>query len=237
MIPAPTKRRRLARAFRAATLLCICAAVAGATVLGARAAAVYEEVTETGEPGLLSLRSDPGTPYWENFAPGDSAVWDIEARLDDADHGSFSLELRADGEIVAEGLTVEIASCAEPFTGDLCLDSPGDVVGRTRVSKIATPTTGNVFQLPDIYVDQPQHFRLVLHRPPAEPAPDIVTARIGVGFHAHGYPEAPSAPLPITGADLAGMVLIAVGLAGAGLAALIRRRLQGAAKPPGGEQR
>lgn len=225
MVTQPKQNTKLLRLLRAATLLCAGLIIAGVTVLGARAAAIFDGVSETGTPGLLSLRSDPGEPQWKNFAPEDTALWQIEARLDDAERGEFSLELRADGSIVDEGLTVEVRSCGEPFEHSTCTATSDVVVPEARASEIATPTSGDVFALPDIHTDKLRYFLLTLHRPETAASVEQATARIGVGFHAAGEQRSSSpAPMPVTGTDLTGLGLLAAGLAGVGVLAIARRR-------------
>lgn len=222
----------LTGAVRAAWWACLVVATIGALMLAGRALAVFDQVSETGTPGYLSLRSSPGEPYWENFQPGDHAVWDIQTHLDDATRGHLSLEIHAEGRIVDHGLTITMRGCSTPFTDEGCPGSESVVIAHTALKTIAQPTSAEVFTLPDIHIDHPHHYRIELTRPNT-PDTGPAEARIGVGFHAHA-PHDPSArahpqgTLPATGVDLAGIALLTCGLVGAGALAAVRRRTRNA---------
>jgi len=218
----------LTRAVRAAWWACLVVATIGALMLAGRAVAVFDRVSETGTPGYLSLRSSPGEPYWENFQPGDHAVWDIQTHLDDAARGHLSLEIHAEGRIVDHGLAITMTGCSTAFTHQGCPGDESVVIAHTALTTIAQPTSAEVFTLPDIHIDHPHHYRIVLTRPNT-PDTGSADARIGVGFHAHAADDHPArahpqGAIPATGVDLAGFALLACGLVGAGVFGVVRRR-------------
>lgn len=147
-------------------------AVIGATWLTHQAAALFESVVENGQPGYLSLRSNPGNPHWNNVEPGQTITWDIETRLDDAERAHLAVEIHAEGTIVEDGLRLRLRECPTPFTHDACPHGGSHIVTDAALRDIATPTAAEVFTLPTLTIDHPHYYRLDLTRPKAQTPPE-----------------------------------------------------------------
>lgn len=193
-----------------------------------RANAYLEDVTENGEQGLLSLRADPHPFHWQNPQPGEEKYWLIEASLADAEEGSLSLEMRADGDLVtASGITAAITECSVPFTGSDGLDAQpecsGDiteVLPSTPISTMAGPQEGKTFPMMRILEGEPRNLLVTLGVPEDAQVPDG-SATFAVRFHASGDSAVPLEEEPNdlaqTGSNALALTLLAVGVIGLGL--------------------
>ncbi|MGI6877620.1 hypothetical protein [Microbacterium sp. gxy059] len=228
----PAQRALRRRAAGALALVFLLVALAGGALVVQRAAAALERVEETGQPGLLALRSDPAAPAWSHLRPGDRVHWLIEASLADADIGSLSLELRADGALVDRGgMTASVSSCPAPFQDGAvprCAE-PGGAVVLPATSLAEISADADRIALADLRRDAPRHLLVTLAlSPDADPAGIAdARARIGVGLHAAGDDARSPDPLAPTGSDLAAdaiaLGLLALGAVGAGICLALRR--------------
>lgn len=212
--------------------LCALLALAGSVLIVARASAAWVDVTETGRPGYLSLRSDPGTPHWSNLRPGDTAHWLIEASLADADEASLRLELDAEGPLIEAGrLMVGVNGCSMPFvrteTDPHCEGRAETVLEETSLAAVVTDAAADTYPLTDLRRSSPRYILVRLEVAPSA-VPDTMagsTARIGLGLHAEGGDA--EGDLATTGSDandLMPVVMLAAGLFGLGGCVALSRR-------------
>lgn len=210
---------------------------AGVALAGSRASAVFVEITETGNPGFLTLAHDDATPLWATLEPGDSVTWLVRASLHEAESGRLSIELRGSGELVElAGLTGSVDACAGTFD-PASLACEGTLT--SAVAPVALrdlPKFGGQVQLADISQLDPRELLVTLTLPPDAALPDAEThtARVGLGVHASGAQAPPITPLPegrpgtpglaVTGADAFALSVLSVGLIGLGGALILRRR-------------
>lgn len=229
---------------RVLTVLFAAILVVGAGLTATRAAAVMHEVTETGLPGMLSLRAGPAAPHWADVRPGDRMHWPIEASLSDASVGSLSVELRAEGGLVAAGLTAAVEACTTPFVEGVTLEGAPTCETSATVVLTETPlvdlasASSERFALADLERDHPRHLLVTLHLPAAADPAAVAgaAATVGVGLHAAGDTPAEVSPpgelperLPVTGMDVSAVGLLGAGFLGLGACLLARRRMRGAA--------
>lgn len=246
--------RRLAHSVLAA--VSVAALAIGGILSVTRASAMYEEIAETGSPGMLQLRADSTRPLWSTLAPGESMQWLVEASLDDADRGTLALELRSGGSLVDPGgLTASVVSCDRDFApGGAGSEDPPRCDGQARtelpptpLAQISTMESGDTYSLADLDREQPRHLLVTLALPAqADAVGGDDRAVVGLGLHAAGDRETPDppdprspdatpetpqqrGPLAMTGGDLSALALLAAGLLGLGALALMRRR---ASAPP-----
>ncbi len=244
MTSSPVSRPRARRWSLTATLVVVLstgALAAGSALVVGRASAALQQVAETGRPGYLVLRSDPGVPQWQDLSVGDTVHWLVEASLENAERSSLRLELRADGTLIdAGGMTAEVVACSVPFLadGDLSVPQPlppecpgeeSSVLPRSPLGEIARSASGDLVPLADLRRDAPRHLRVTLSLSPAASGEEIArrTARIGVGLHAAG--DDPG-ELGVTGegigSDLVAVLVLGTGLIGLGAGLALRRRAQ-----------
>ena len=240
-------RSRRTRVQVLVALLSIGALLVGAALSVTRASALYEEITETGAPGMLQLRANSTKPLWSTIAPGESMQWLIEASLTDADRGRLALELRSGGALVAPaGLTAAVVSCDRPFaTGQgespRCEGSTRTELQSTPLQQISTMDDGRVYSLADLEQGHPRYLLVTLALPRSAEVAAGAQAVVGLGLHAAGDSESQQPPSPgtppggpdpdpqlrgplaMTGDDLLALVLLAAGLIGVGAYALLRR--------------
>ena len=234
-----------------AALTCVSLALTtmALTTITDRALALYEQVTETGVPGLLQLRSNPGTPVWHDVRPGTQMHWFIEASLTDADAGNLALELAVQGDLAAaSAMRVTVTTCTEAFDEQtrLCADPIEALIDDALLADFSVPSTGDpsqasqagqsaqsgpVFALATLKRGTPRHVHLSLTVPAAASADAMAdtSSRIGVGLHASGVdggndatPTPPATPEISTPGDLpvTGADIAAPIMLGAGLAGL-----------------
>lgn len=100
--------------------LALCAAVvmltAGALLVGQRAWALWVDVPPTGQPGYLSLASDPYPAHFPDLSPGDVAHWQIRVDLNDAD-ADVTMQMAREGALVNTqgGLLVSATACSQEW--------------------------------------------------------------------------------------------------------------------------
>ncbi|MGW8482885.1 hypothetical protein ACWGJP_07080 [Microbacterium sp. NPDC055903] len=222
-----------ARALTAAcAAVCVLLVLAGSALIATRAWAEWSEVAETGQPGYLSLRSDPGTPQWSNLRPGDSRAWLIEASLADAPRASLDIELHAEGELIDAGrMTVSVTGCSEPFSdaGEPRCGGVEEIVVSEEPLAAVGAADAAVHPLLELRADAPRYLLVVIALAASASQDETAgaSARIGVGLHVQGETEDEGGVLPSTGGDLGDLVPVAVlaaGMTGLGLTALLRRR-------------
>lgn len=191
---------------------------AGVAVSGAHAAAAFTAIAENGMPGQLRLAWGDTPQFIDPIVPGEAYHWQIRATLDGSSSREFSLTLRAAGALVDDpmGLRIAISQCDHAFTrpaDDPTCATPVEVLlPTTRVAEVASPTTGDLWQLQPLLVDQSRYF-LVTISTPAEAADaglEGLAGEVGFGFAASG--DSPEGELPPTGADPLGPLLLALGL-------------------------
>ncbi|WP_449282974.1 hypothetical protein [Leucobacter sp.] len=236
-----------ARRSRAIALLLagVFAAVAllGVALSAARAAAVFQEITESGRPGYLRLAAHTTTPLQATLGPGESMRWLLRASLLDAELGTLAIELDASGELLgASAMTAQVVACTGAFrTGahagaDLsrvpCSGERAVVLPATPLSQLAQ--RDDRFELAELRRGEPRQL-LVQLSVPAEADAEAVAgrvARVGLGVHASGEggvrPVTPveghGPRLPVTGADAVALGVLAVGLGGLGASLTLRGR-------------
>lgn len=208
--------------------------VVGILLSASRASAVFTELTESGTPGYLVLAQDTTTPLWSSLQPGQSTYWLIQASLHDAESSTLAIELRGNGDLIEYGgLTGSVESCAGQF--DLssleCSGSMSTAVAPVQLRDL--PSTGDRVQLANIEQGAPRELLVTLTLPSSTVIAEGETpsARFGLGVHASGEgnpsvtPIPPMAPrLPVSGADLLPLGILAAGFVGLGAAlAFIRR--------------
>lgn len=232
-------RRVAANVMVGASLLIVATA---SVAIGSRAYAVYESVIETGTPGFLVLRSDPGTPQWEHLEPGDELSWLVEVSLTGADAGQLRLEIDAEGDLLAAAdMDVAVSTCDAPFeapeslaepnaTPPSCAGTMTTVVTRQSLAQIAADGF-DLVELPALMQEQPQELlvRLFLAEDADADAVGQSRASIGIGLHGEGDDaDAPGPAVPpllgSTGADVAAALWLAAGLIALGLSVFARRR-------------
>lgn len=199
-----------------------------------RASAAYERIAETGQPGYLVLSAATETPLWTELSPGESMYWLVEASLIDAKESSLALELRANGGLIdPAGMIAEVSTCTEDFT------VPAGVPVCTATTSAALPATpltelnssGDRYQLPHLWQDQPRQVAVALTLPAATTAGQVEgqVAQVGLGLHASGQDATPTPTpanpqLPVTGSDLLALGVLGAGLIGLGIGIALRRR-------------
>lgn len=227
---------------RVGALLAVLGALAligGGALTVARAAAVLQDVAETGAPGRLMLRSDPGDPVWQDLAPGDTVHWVVQARLEGPPASTLALQLRSSGGLVLLGeMTVSVVSCTDPFhpapdpqDPPSCSGTAAEILAQQPLAQVASSVHSDAYELAPLDTQHPRYLLVTLGIP-AHVDPDVVadgSASVGIGLYASG--PGPSAGdgsadenLAATGSDVAAIALVASGVAGlaAGLT-LIRR--------------
>lgn len=220
---------------RAATLLLVIAfalvAGAGAALTATRAAAVFQDLAETGRPGYLVLGAESATPLWATLGPGDTMRWLVRASLADAESGSLEVELEVrDALPHASGMTAEIVSCDGAFdldgTTPACDGVSETPLPETTIAQLS-PTTGRI-PLARLERAEPRELLVTLSLPAGErPQPaDGTLARVGLGVHAAGEERAAPPPrrLAATGEDAMALGVLALGLIGTGTGLALRRR-------------
>lgn len=214
----------------------------GVLAVASRAYAAYEAVAEVGLPGYIVLRSDPGNPAWSNLGPGDAVHWLVEAALEDGETGSMQLEVDGTGTMVdAAQMEIAVTTCDEPFIpgSDLslpnaavpvCPSGPVLVIARQSLADVLADGFGLV-PLPDIEAGVPQELLVSLFLSPDAAADEVrgTVAGIGIGLHAEGGEEPAANPpgpdqLGSTGADVAAVTWLALGLLALGVSITVRRR-------------
>lgn len=238
-------------------VLFVALSCAGVLLTASRAAAVFEEIAETGRPGFLRLSVDSATPLRAELAPGDSTHWLIEAALHDASRSTLAVELVA-ARVPEElrGLTARVDSCSGVFElgpastgGVACSGGAVSVLATTPLE--ALPRDGRRVELAQLRASEPRQLLVTLSLP-AMADPLALTgepARVGLGVHTSGElpgpgpagldPEPPlvgsshsadgsAPPLALTGADALPLGSLAVGVLGIGAVLALRRRDAGA---------
>ncbi|WP_336991992.1 hypothetical protein [Leucobacter sp. VD1] len=175
-------------------VLFVALSCAGALLTASRAAAVFEEITETGDPGVLRISVDSATPLWAQLAPGDTAHWLVEAELRGAPQSTLAVELVT--AVVPDelrGLTARVESCAGSFTfqpgqaGEaICSSAAVSVLAPTRLD--ALPRDGRRVELAQLWASEPRQLLVTLALP-ATADPQAFTGRlaiVGLGVHASG---------------------------------------------------
>ncbi|MFV0535587.1 MAG: hypothetical protein ACK5MR_18360 [Cumulibacter sp.] len=171
-----------------------------------RAWAAFEDVTETGVPGLLHLAVDDRGPLHVELAPGESAHWLIQAELDDAPTGALSIEMHASGELVErDQLLVAVSACSGAYDDPsvakpACDGEQSEILAVTSLSAVSS--AGAIYELGEISPADPQQVLVSVSLPDDANFEDAASADIFVGFHASGAdgPSAPPTGTPPTGA-------------------------------------
>lgn len=248
------------RTSRAAALVLV-GLFTGLTLLGlaltaARASAMFEEIAETGRPGLLRLGVDTATPLHATLGPGESMRWLVEASLLDAPRSTLAVQIDASGDLVdAAGMTAQVAACTGAFalgedpgagTGSApCSGERAIVVAETPLAQLARD--GDRFELAELRRDEPRQLLVTVSVPASVSggAPGDPKALIGLGVHASGEgsgaPVEPPTPRPepriaVTGADTLALGMLAAGLVGIGASlALLRRGSRRGERGRGGD--
>ncbi|CAN5467853.1 hypothetical protein BH10ACT7_BH10ACT7_20550 [soil metagenome] len=220
----------------------------GMSLFSGRAWAVLVDVVENGLPGHLSLASDPMVPVeFLDMSPGTLEQWQIAAKLVDPT-ASLTMQFARDGALVSrpDGLTVQGQLCTlewditvEPAT---CAGTTTNVFGPVAASNTAVfgPLTANgaplrasapVYNLGTLTNTANKYLLVSLSIPytPAAAADDTLMgleATLGFGFTATDAAAVPPTPasLPNTGADVAALLLVALGGVGLGAVLLSARR-------------
>lgn len=229
---------------RICTVLFTAVLVIGLAGTVSRAAAVWNEVTETGRPGLLKLNTATATPMWATLSPGESTHWLISAQLLTAPRGALQLELSVGGSLIEAGdPTFRVTGCrtgfatdtASPVCGEGGQGSGDGGGGETLVpetSLAGLDGTERFINLDDIVRGEPRELLVTFSLPAAASADEVAgkVANVGLGVHASGdspkaEPEPPDSPhLPVTGSDAVPLGLLAVGLIGSALCLGAARR-------------
>ncbi|UOQ58972.1 hypothetical protein MUN76_07770 [Leucobacter rhizosphaerae] len=206
-------------------VLCAGAVVAGAVGTVTRAAAVWEEVAETGRPGLLTLNTASSTPMWTTLSPGESTHWLIAAVLHTAPEGTLQLEVSVSGELVAAGdPSFSMRGCPAGFTQQgstpVCPGGGETIIAETPLASVMADD--RLIDLRGIVRGEPRELLVTLSLPPTASAEavDGKVTHVGLGVHAAGdspgvSPAPPVTPhLAMTGGDAVPLVLLAAGLIG-----------------------
>lgn len=239
-------RARIAATLLTATFVCV--TCVGLVLTTTRASAVFHDLAETGQPGLLGLRIHSQTPLWATLAPGDSMHWWIEAALEDTTSGTLAVEMRSAGRLPEiSGMTAEVLACSGEF--DIATHPP-TCTGVLETALAATPLTqvnqhDGRYDLVDLHGDDPRHVLVTLTMPSSVDGEAIAgqSAHVGLGVHAAGEspslaPPAGTSPAPggrhltATGADALALGLLAAGLIGLGAIARTRGRTSALGDPP-----
>lgn len=212
----------------------------GGIAVGTRAYAVFEAVKETGTPGMIVLRSDPGTPVWTEVEAGDQLNWLVEVRLTDAQSAELRLDVDAAGQLLSVAdMDVAITTCDVGFhvTESLSAANAATPACDGVVTTVLTRSSladieANGFELvplPAIAQGEPQELLVEIFLAEDADADAVLESRaaIGIGLLAEGesLPAAQPPALGNTGADVATASWLAVGLVALGLSILARRRV------------
>ncbi|NYD68728.1 hypothetical protein [Agromyces atrinae] len=217
----------------------------GALFLSESAQAAFIDVPETGLPGTLVLSSDPYPAVFTDLSPGDPAFWRIDARLDDAESATLTLEARQGGPVARHprGVTMTIDRCSEPWsTGDAAAPQCSNGLARIAVFTPADDISSSSpsFELRPLVAGSPEHLlvTLAVEDSAAARADDTLMGlrgTLGIGLTATAVDGAPITPipprptLPGTGTDAAftgllALVALTAGILGLALALTRRRR-------------
>ena len=222
------------------TVLFTAALIAGLVGTVSRAAAVWEEVTETGRPGLLRLSTATETPMWANLSPGDTAHWLIAATLLTAPKGALQLELTVNGSLIEAGdPRLSVTGCPSGFSMDgsvpTCPSGSEQVLPETSLARVMTDN--RLINLDEIVRAEPRELLVTLTLPDSASATEVSgkVVHVGLGLHAAG--DSPPAdpgpvdapPLPLTGSDVLPLLLLAVGLIGGAACVHTSRRARAGA--------
>lgn len=211
---------------------------AGLTLFSTRAVAAFVAVTENGLLGHLSLQSDPYPAEFLAMSPGSVEYWQIQTELVDTS-SPLTMQFKRAGELVerpgTDGLIVQAQRCNQAWT-----DFPANPTCGSGLVNIFGPTPANsatfgplalntapvpgaapVYNLGTLTNVQDK-FVLVTLSIPETPANQTdqtlmgLEATIGFGFTAQGTDPTPGT-LPNTGADIAALLMLALGTLGIGL--------------------
>lgn len=207
------------------TVLFTAALIAGLVGTVSRAAAVWEEVTETGRPGLLRLSTATATPMWASLSPGDTTHWLVAATLLTAPKGNLQLELTGSGSLIEAGdPSLSVTGCPSGFSMDgsvpTCSSGGEPVLPETRLASVVSDD--RLISLDEIVRGEPRELLVTLTLPESASATEVTgkVVHVGLGLHAagDGPPAEPgpvdAPPLPLTGSDAWPLLLLAVGLIG-----------------------
>lgn len=218
--------------------------VAGAAALviallacGAPAAAAEDDlipVPQTGAAGLLSLSSSIYPLTLPVLQRGEAFTWQMGVHLDQP-HGSASLQVTADGEIVGTDtylLTVDECDSAWKGSSGLggTLRCASAVTSRIAPVTLAAHRQDVQVPLRDLRAGSPPHLRFTLSRPASSPDPSAMSLTLGIGITSMGRDEdgvppgqPPTAPLADTGAVVLQTMFAGLGLLLLGAAVLALR--------------
>lgn len=231
----PRGRPALGTALAVAGAVALCAGGAFAVTA---ASALLQDVAETGMPGHLMLRSEPGNPLWQDLGPGETVHWVVQARLEDAPASSLAMQLRSSGGLVdAGGMTIEVTECdaaltaaAQPQDPPLCGGQATVVVAQQALAQVASAVQSDTYVLAPLLQQHPRHLLVTLGIPATANPADVAvgSARVGVGLFVTGDdpavpPAAPPDRLAVTGGQVAALALLGCGMAGVGAGIVLRR--------------
>lgn len=226
----------------------------GLALFSGSAWAVFVDIPETGAPGMLSLRADPGAMEFA-ISPGSPAHVQIGADLI-GPTSPLTLQFTRDGDLVMhpQGLVVHLQSCAQPWSNfpasPTCTPGAMTVLGPIAASDpslgVMVPAETPAEATAPIYVAgtvssaQSAYLLATLSIPDTPENRNDETlmgleTTIGFGFSASGDGPIPTNPpvsppraapsaLSNTGLDIFATLLIASGALGMGLALRSIRR-------------
>lgn len=190
-------RERCARALTA--LAATSAAVIGSAVL--MAAPVAAEESAAPGAGELDLVARPEAPHVNNWLPGTSRWWQVDARVRGVAQAEASLRLFGEGTLVSDpalGLQVRVSRCSRAWVGSFsaapaCAGTRAEVVGWGRLADVSSnpsATTATVWTRALPPMTRAWEHLLVELRRPALPAGVLDhpqrSARFAVGVYVSG---------------------------------------------------
>lgn len=222
----------LAFAFGAVTAL-------GVGLAATRAAAVFNQIAETGTPGYLKLAVDSDTQLFADLNPGDSATWLIQASLHDAASSTLSVEVQGQGAMIEHSnMRVTLISCSGTFqganAGASCSGTSQTLLNDQPLGQVIQ--SGQLIGLSTLIDGQPRELLVTLAIPASTPVAlfEGEHATIGIGVHASGNDAPPVVTPPgqhsaqphdlaATGTDAFALGMLALGLIGLALALSLLR--------------
>jgi len=214
----------------------------GLALFSGRAWAVFIDVTETGSPGMLSLRANPGAMEFD-LSPGSPAHVQIAVDLV-GPSSPLTLQLTRDGELVTHprGLLVQLQRCAQEWDdfpaaptcasgavavlGPIAADDPS--LGPLMPLGVPAPAGAPVFPGGTVSSTQSSYVLATLSLPDTPEARSDeslmgLQATIGLGFSASGdgpVPTNPPVAPPVSGGTPSlvntGVDILAIALTAAG---------------------
>ena len=211
----------------------------GVGLTATRAAAVFNQIAETGTPGYLKLAVDSGSQLFADLNPGDSATWLIQASLHDAPSSTLTVEMQGQGAMINHSnMRVTLIACAGTFqsatAGASCSGTSQTILNDQPLGQVIQ--SGQLTDLSTLQNGQPRELLVTLAVPASTPVAlfEGESAVIGIGVHASGDNTPPVVTPPgqkaaqpqslaATGTDALALGMLSLGLIGLALSLSLLR--------------